>query len=682
MRQTILKFNKNPSIEACLSTYFTHVTIKYLLITDLLRMILRSHQNSFLISLYFAMMCLGLILLPPVISTSNLDQNALAQTSSSAASLAQDQRPNVLLIVADDLGFSDIGSFGSEISTPNLDQIASEGKILTNYHTASTCSPARAAMLTGVDWHIGGIGTMYEFMAENQKGKPGYETYLNNRVVTVAELLRDAGYNTLMSGKWHLSGHGTEHPGSNPYSRGFDHVFSLLGDGGNHWNSGPIFPGLGSAYVENNTAVNRPGNNTLYSTDLFTDELINLVNNTRGNGNPLFMYLAPIAPHSAFMAPYDNVEKYEKIYSVGWESLREQRFEKQKELGIWDANMTSPKRLPPNQPWDSLTQEQKDYASRILAVRAGMIENLDQNVGRLIQYLKQVGEYDNTLIMFTSDNVGSEAVQFPIGGAIANSVDKKALPAFFKTINNTLPNLGNSTSSINYGTWGSYLSVAPLSGYKASTYEGGTRAPFIVKEPASMVSSTTASSSGNNSSTTPKIINRFAFVTDLTPTILDFAKVPQPPAGSVFRGNETYPIMGKSIKPVLNGLEDRVHAVDEPIGTELFNSSSVYMGDWVAVWDGAHPTGKWQLYDFVNDPAQNVDVADQHPELVQKMTAAYQNYSKQVGIVIPRGELYAFQISKITPAMNQTQTIDVDQILPEVALEKAKRIKDQIALGI
>lgn len=644
-------------------------------------------QNSVLVSLSFVMMSLGLIVLP-VISSSNLDQNALAQTGSSAASQAQGQRPNILLIVADDLGFSDIGSFGSEISTPNLDQIASEGKILTNYHTASTCSPARAAMLTGVDWHIGGIGTMYELIAENQKGKPGYETYINNRVVTVAELLKDSGYHTLMSGKWHLSGHGTEHPDSNPYSRGFDHVFSLLGDGGNHWSSAPIFPGLGSAYVENNTAVDRPGNNTLFSTNLFTDELINLVNKTRGDGNPLFMYLAPIAPHSPFMAPQDTVEKYQNVYSAGWEPLREQRFEKQKELGFWPDNMTLPERLPPNQPWDSLTQEQKDYASRIMAVRAGMIENLDQNVGRLIQYLKQVGEYDNTLIVFTSDNEGSEAPQFPIGGALANAVDKKALPAFFKTLNNTIPNLGNSTSNINYGAWGSYLSLAPFSGFKASVYEGGTRPPFIVKEPTNMVPSTitsSSSSSGNssntNSSTMPRVIKSFAFVTDMTPTFLDYANVSQPPAGAIYRGNETYPIMGKSIKPVLEGMADRVHAVDEPIGTELFNSSSLYMGDWVAVWDGAHPTGKWQLYNLVNDPAQNVDVADQHPDLVQKMAAAYQNYSKQVGVVAPTGEIFARQISAFAPGLNQTQTVNVDQIKPEVALEKAKQIREIIPLG-
>jgi arylsulfatase A-like enzyme len=610
-------------------------------------------------------------------------KSVFAQTSVTSE---EGQRPNILLIVGDDFGFSDIGPFGSEISTPNLDALANEGKILTNYHTAPTCSPARAGLLTGVDWHIGGIGTMYELIAQNQIGQPGYETYINNKVVTVAELLGNAGYHTLMSGKWHLSGQGTNQPNSFPYARGFDHVFSLLGDGGNHFNDSPILPGLNQRFVENNTIVNRPGNNTVFSNDLYTDKMIQNINNTHSDGKPLFMYLAFTAAHSPFMVPQANLEKYEKIYNAGWEAIREQRFEKQKELGIWPANMTLPQRLPPNQPWDSLTQEQKNYASNILAIRAGMIENMDQNIGRLIQHLKQIGRYDNTLIVFTSDNGGSEPVQFPLGGAFASGVNKTALPSFFKNVNNTIPNLGNSTASLNYGAWGSYVSVAPLSGFKTSTYEGGARPPFIVKEPSTMVSTTTttaspssssaSSSSSNNASnvsnsptpapnTTNKIIKGFVFVTDITPTILDYAKVSHAPAGSIYKGNQTHPIMGKSIKSLLNGTVDRVHGPEEPIGTEMFNSTGLYMGDWVAIWDGAHPTGKWQLYNFVNDPGQNNNVADQNQDLLQKMITAYQNYSKEVGIVIPRGEQFAFQVSHLVPPMNQNQTVQLNFILPE-----------------
>ena len=178
--------------------------------------------------------------------------------------------------MGDDLGYSDIGSFGSEISTPNLDMIAKDGKVLTDYHTAPTCSPARVALLSGVDWHIGGIGTMYELIAKNQVGKPGYETYINDRVVTVAELLRDAGYNTMQSGKWHLSGNGGQ-PGTFPYDRGFSNAFTLLQDGANHFNDREYVPGWKVTFVANDTKVARPGNNTMYSNTLYTDKLLRVL---------------------------------------------------------------------------------------------------------------------------------------------------------------------------------------------------------------------------------------------------------------------------------------------------------------------------------------------------------------------------------------------------------------------
>ncbi|MGE5685089.1 MAG: arylsulfatase [Nitrososphaerota archaeon] len=591
--------------------------------------------------------------------TPSLFEEANAQTP--------DLRPNILMIIGDDFGYSDIGAFGSEISTPNLDQLAKEGHILTNYHTAPTCSPARVALLTGVDWHIGGIGSMYEIMAQNQKGQPGYETYINNKVVTVAEILRDEGYHTLMSGKWHLSGKGTNNTQAYPYSRGFEHVFSLLGDGGNHWNDQAILPGLSQHYVENNTIVDRPGNNTTFSNELYTDKMIQYINTTYNDKKPLFMYLAFTAAHSPFQAPQGSIEKYEKLYDAGWESIREQRFEKQKELGIWPANMTLPQRLPTNVPWVSLSEIQKDYASDILAVRAALIENTDHNIGRLVSYLKEIDQYDNTLIMFTSDNAGSEPIQFPLAGAVSNAVDHKALPAFFKSLNNTLPNFGNADTSINYGAWGSYVSVAPLSGFKISTYEGGTRPPFVIKEPTTMSSpapvTTAANTTGGN------IIKSFVFVTDITPTFLDYAQVQHP--GSTYNGQEVHPVMGKSIKPLVEGVADRVHLENEPIGTEMFNNTGLYMGDWVAIKD-AHTNGKWELYNTAIDPAQNNNLANQHPDIVQTMSAAYQNYSKNVGIVIPRGDLFAFQAKHLTPPFDKPQTVEMGFILPEqLALAKS-----------
>jgi arylsulfatase len=185
---------------------------------------------------------------------------------------------------------------------------------------------------------------LYELIAQNQNGKPGHETYLNDRVVTVQELLRDAGYHTIQSGKWHLSGDGVT-PGATAYDRGFEHAFTLVGDGGNHFTNGSIFPGGHTMFLENDTKVTRPGNGTLFSNDLYTDKMIEYVNKTKDDGNPLFMYLAFQVAHSPFMAPSDTVEKYAQIYGAGWDRIREQRFEKQKELGIWPTNMTLTKEL-------------------------------------------------------------------------------------------------------------------------------------------------------------------------------------------------------------------------------------------------------------------------------------------------------------------------------------------------
>ena len=220
----------------------------------------------------------------PSFMTAAKSQFALAQPSTPDAG---GKRPNILLIMGDDFGFSDISPFGSEIPTPYLDSISKEGKILTNYHTGPVCSPARVAFLTGVDNHIGGIGTMYENIAPNQIGKPGYETYINDRVVTVQELLRDGGYHTMMSGKWHLSGHGLEN-GSSPYQRGFEDVFTLLAGGAQHFNGGPEQSGGPPLFMRNDKVVPRPDNGT-YSNNLYTNIMLEQIKKYHGDGKPLFM---------------------------------------------------------------------------------------------------------------------------------------------------------------------------------------------------------------------------------------------------------------------------------------------------------------------------------------------------------------------------------------------------------
>jgi arylsulfatase A-like enzyme len=557
---------------------------------------------------------------------------------------APDKRPNILMIVGDDFGYSDIGAFGGEISTPNLDALAKEGKIFTNYHTIPVCSPARVSLLTGVDHHIGGIGTMYELIAQNQIGKPGYETWINNKVVTVAELLRESGYHTYLSGKWHLSGNHDEN-GTLPYDRGFENSLTLLNGAANHFNGFPETPVEKITFAENDKVIPRPGNKTLYSNNLYTDKMIEFIKNSTDR-KPFFAYLSFQVAHSPFQSPQENIAKYDKIYSVGWDKIKEQRFEKQKEFGFWDADMKLPDRIPPNQPWDKLSPEQQAYASRILAVRAVMIEDMDQNIGRLIQFLKDTGQYDNTLIMFASDNGTSEPG--PLLGIKFSSANMGAVANFTEHVNNTIPNLGNGTSVINYAAWGADSSASPFSGYKTTEYEAGTRVPFIVKEPG-----TSSSASGSNSSS-PKISKAFTYVEDITPTIMEYAGVQHP--GSSYKGHEVHPIMGKSLKALFNGTVDRVYGENDIVADEMFNNSAVYMGDWKAIrHEPPVGDGKWQLINLADNPSETINVADQHPDILKKLISAYDSYAKDVGVVIPRGEAFDESLASATPPVNQSQ---------------------------
>ncbi|MGB7632598.1 MAG: arylsulfatase, partial [Nitrososphaeraceae archaeon] len=557
-----------------------------------------------------------------------------------------ENKPNFLVIVGDDFGYSDIGAFGSEISTPNLDAIAKDGKVLTNYHTAPTCSPARVALLTGVDWHVGGIGTMYELIADNQVGKPGYETYINDRVVTVAELLKDAGYNTMMSGKWHLSGHGYQ-PGTSPYERGFSNVLTLLEDGSNHFNSAEYVPGWSVTFMANATKVPRPQNGT-FDTTMYTDQLLGFFKKTESEKKPFFAYLAFQVAHSPFMSPPELVDKYAKIYSEGWDKIRDQRFEKQKELGFWPANMTDPGRLPPNAVWDSLTNDQKDYAARVLAVHAGGIEQMDKDIGRVIQHLKDTGQYDNTFILFTSDNGSSEPFEIALF-RYASGVNLTHAKQFVAGINNTLSNLGNPTSDFNYGAWGTYVATSPFSGFKTSLYEGGVRPPAIIKEPESV--SPPASTNSNSN-----LVESFLYVTDITPTILELAGISHP---STYQGHDVHALMGKSLNPLLNGTMEKIHPDDEAIGGEMFNNTSVRMGDWKATSYGYPP--QWKLYNLATDLGENTDLASKHPDLLEKLITAYDKYAQDVGVIIPRGEKFEQTAKNNFPPVTQEdiQTIEL-----------------------
>ena len=578
------------------------------------------NKPHFLPLLLILGLTLSLAVTPSFLSSAR-SQFALAQTPTTDTG---GKRPNILVIMGDDYGFSDIGAFGSEISTPNLDAIANEGKVLTNYHTSPVCSPARVSFLTGVDNHIAGIGTMYENIAPNQVGKPGYETYINNRTVTIAEMLRDADYDTLFSGKWHLSGDGWK-KGTTPYDKGFEDVFVLLESGAQQFNGDPYYAGGHSTFVSNDTQVPRPDNGT-YSNEMYTNIMLDKIKSHQNDGKPLFMYLAYQVAHSPFQAPAELIKKYDGVYDVGYDKIREQRFEKQKELGIWPKEMKLPERLPTSTTWDSLSPDEKTNRAKILTAHAAMIEDLDTNIGKVIKYLKDIGQYDNTLIIFTSDNGSSEPIEMKDLATVGVEEANK----FFNTFNNSDANIGNADSLVNYGAWGAGAAVSPFSYFKTTQGEGGVRPPLVIKTP------------GTSNQTAPKIIAAFVHVNDMTPTMMEYAGAKHP--GSTYNGHEAHPIMGKSLKPLLDGVVAQVYSDDEPVSQEMFNNTAVWMGDWKAVRN-FQPVGdgQWHLFNITADVGENMDLSNQHPEILKQLVSDYDKFAKDVGVVVPSGTIEAFQ---------------------------------------
>ena len=302
--------------------------------------------------------------------------------------------------------------------------------------------------------------------------------------------------------------------------------------------------------------------------------------------------------------------------------------------------------LPPIQPWNTLSPIQKDFAAKILAVHAAIIENMDKNIGKLIQYLKNTGQYDNTIIVFTSDNGTSEPFEMS-QFKYASGVDLADAKQFISTKNNALSNLGNQNSDFNYGPWGPYVTATPFSGFKTSFYEGGIAVPFIVKPAKWMMSSLPSSS----------FVRGYAFVNDVAPTIYQIANVTYLAS---YHGHALHPLMGRSLVPLIEGKVDNVYAPNEPQGAELFNQTAVRMGDWEAIHDtgntslNLYPNGTdvWRLYNLGSDPGEQKNVAAQHPDILKKMVAAYPVYAKNVGVVIPRGAAYANAATHVFPPIS------------------------------
>ncbi|WP_253183210.1 arylsulfatase [Sphingobium phenoxybenzoativorans] len=521
---------------------------------------------------------------------------------------AAEKKPNFLVIVADDLGYSDIGAFGGEIDTPNLDAIASSGLKLTGFHTAPTCSPTRSMLLSGTDNHRAGLGTMAELISPNQKGQPGHEGYLRPEVAALPELLVSGGYRTILSGKWHLGLTAQQ----DPHARGFQHSFALLQGGHNHFgnNSGPST----ATYTQDGKPVAKLPDD-FYSSDYFATKLIEQLK-ASGKGaegkKPFFAYLAFTAPHWPLQAPRADIAKYKGRYDAGFDVLRAQRLKRQAELGLIDPAKAAHIPALRSGGWDSLSAEDKRVAARDMEIYAAMVDRLDKNVGRVIDALKRSGEYDNTVILFLADN-GAEGLD--VARTEMVGINKAAAAA-----DNSFDNLGAATSYVSYGPGWAQAATAPSWLYKAYATEGGTRA-------VSFISYKGFERKGVNGA--------FLSVADVSPTFLELAGVADP-KGS-FQGRSVEPIRGKSWVSYLSGKADRVYAPNDSFGTELFGSRALRQGDWKITDIG---DGKWRLFNIAEDPGETNDLSLEQPDRRKDLIAAWDVYAKDVGVIIPDQRIY------------------------------------------
>lgn len=524
---------------------------------------------------------------------------------------AADTRPNILLIVVDDMGYSDIAPFGGEIDTPNMSALAESGMLFTDFHTAPTCSPTRSMLLSGTDNHLAGMGSMGETLTPNQVGQPGYEGHLNDRVVSIATLLRDSGYYTAMAGKWHLG----EEIEQDPSRRGFQNAYTMLIGGTSHFDDEwMMYANYAPIYRENGVRVHVP--NGFYSSEFYTSKLIEYLDE-RPVGQPFFGYLSFTAPHDPLHAPDDWIDRYKGKYDAGYDALRETRLKRLKELGFISGDARPFPRLPTIPSWEELPDDRKKFEARRMEVYAAMIANIDHQLGRLFEHLKETGQWNNTLVIFFSDNGanGLQMHQYP-------QTDKAWVE---RNSDNRFENLGRQYSRMAAGPAWAQVSMTPYRLFKTTMAEGGIRSPLIITGPGVMKPGTTNGA--------------FSHVMDISATILDASQTPHP--GTSYKGRKVEPIRGLSMSNVLSGKASIVHKNDTATSWEMFGMRAVRQGDYKLLWL-VEPFGPndWQLYNLANDPGETIDLSAKMPDLRSDMIEIWNRYAQETGVILPSMNLF------------------------------------------
>jgi arylsulfatase A-like enzyme len=509
-----------------------------------------------------------------------------AQTASS--------KPNVILIMVDDMGYSDLGNYGSEIKTPNLDRLANEGTRLREFYNNSICAPTRASLLTGQYQHKAGVGYF-----DVNLGLPAYQGYLNKESLTLGEVFRSGGYSTLMSGKWHV---GSSDQAYWPNQRGFDKFYGILKGATEYFDSKAIALG-NTAFPAKKIRINDEQNSkdeSSYFTDEVGNSAVTFLDEQNKENKPFFLYLAFTAPHWPLQAKAVDIAKYRGKFDEGWDVLREKRIKRLKESGILLPGQTVSPRDPEVPEWDKLTYDEKQFWKAKMEVYAAMVDNMDQNVGKVLEKLKALKKDKNTLIVFIADN-GAQ------GG--------------FSTYN-PLKRRGQRKNDGPVGTAGSYdyqeqnwayLSNTPLQDYKNNMHEGGFSSPFIAWFPSKIKAGRIDKGTGH--------------LIDLAPTFYEFAGIQYP---KELNGVTSNPLAGKSLLPILFDGASEVNR-GAPLFWERAGNRAVREGKWKLVSN--YPSNQWELYNLESDRGETTNVASKNTDIVNGLSAKYFDWAEKTGVV-------------------------------------------------
>ncbi|WP_164667683.1 arylsulfatase [Virgibacillus doumboii] len=529
------------------------------------------------------------------------------------------KKPNVLLILNDDMGYSDIGCYGGEVETPNLDRLAANGVRFTQFYNTARCSPSRASLLTGLHPHQTGIGIL-----TYDNGPEGYPGDLNNECVTIAEVLKDNGYKTYMSGKWHIA-KSLKEPSENwPLQRGFDDFFGTIIGAGSFYDPNTLT--RGNKNIEHETKENEE----FYYTDAISDQAVQYIKNhaDKENDTPFFQYVAYTAPHWPLHAKEKDIEKYKGRFDKGWDTLREERLNRLVEMGILDENWKLTERDPSQPAWEDA--DDKEWLQRCMEVYAAQIDSMDQGIGRIIDSLEETDQLDNTIVIFLSDN-GACAEDIPLNVSV-DELTENLMIAKSHTRNGEEVRFGNEPSIMpgpedtyqSYGTAWANLSNSPFRLYKHWVHEGGISTPLIFHWPEGIRDKGSLRHSPGQ-------------LTDIMATIVEItgAKYPE-----IYNGNKILPLEGRSLTPIIQ--DD--HADETPLFWEHEGNAAIRIGKWKLV--KKYPE-LWELFDMQEDRTELNNLADQYPEFVEEMALKYEKWANRCRVV-PRDKILSIMESSGT----------------------------------